>query len=314
MPGAVSKNVDMKSTNVEIASADKPGSIAIAACVRFTLVALCVTLSFCISTADEQTRAARVGYCASLAEIDAVKSAGFDYVELRTSEIAALSDADYEKLAQKLKQIALPVPVTYLFIPPDIKLTGPQANRVQQMGYVQRALDRVSKLGTSTVVLGSGLARRYPEGFSKEEAFRQLVEFCKWLGPEARKRGIAIAIEPLRKEESNIINSVAEGLELVKAVHDPNIQLNVDYYHPAMEREDPIIILKAKDYVRHVHTANPQGRVFPLKWEEYNYGPFYQALRKIGYDKEISIEASTKDLQQDAPQAIALVRRALASQ
>jgi sugar phosphate isomerase/epimerase len=285
--------------------------LSIAAFVRFVLVALLVTSSFCISTADERTHRARVGYCATLAEIDAVKSAGFDYVELRTSEIAALPEADYEKLAQKLKQLALPVPVTYLFIPADIKLTGPQANKDQQMEYVRKALDRVSKLGTSTVVLGSGPARRYPEGFAKQEAFRQLVEFCKWLGPEARKRGITIAIEPLRKEESNIINNLAEGLQLVKIVQDPNIQLNVDYYHLAMEREDPAMILKAKDYVRHVHTANPQGRVFPLQWEEYDYGPFYEALRSIGYDKEISIEASTKDFQHDAPEAIALIRRAL---
>jgi sugar phosphate isomerase/epimerase len=278
---------------------------------RLLLVTFLMVLSFSVSTAGRQTHAARVGYCASLAEIDAVKSAGFDYIELRTSEVAALSDAEFEKLADKLKRNELPVPVTYLFIPADLKLTGPQVNKDQQMDYVRRALDRVAKLGASTVVFGSGPARRYPEGFSREEAFRQLVDFCKRLGPEARKRGITIAIEPLRKEESNIINSLAEGLQLVKTVHDPNIQLNVDYYHLAMEKEDPAVILEAREYVRHVHTANPQGRVFPLKWEEYDYGPFYESLRKIGYDKEISIEAQSKDFQREAPQAIAFVRRAL---
>src|SRR5438128_2651242 len=126
--------------------------------VRFLLVTLLVALSFCTSTSGEPPRAARVGYCSSLAEIDAVKAAGFDYIELRTSEIAALSDADYEKLAEKLKRIELPVPVTYLFIPADIKLTGPQVNKDSEMDYVRKALNRVSKLGTSTVVFGSGAA------------------------------------------------------------------------------------------------------------------------------------------------------------
>jgi D-psicose/D-tagatose/L-ribulose 3-epimerase len=300
--------------NTEVAGRNEPGCVTVAVAVRFLLVTLVVLSSVCLSSAGKKPRAVRVGYCSSLAEIDAVKAAGFDYIELRTSEVAALSDADYEKLAEKLKQIDLPVPVTYLFIPADIKLTGPQANKDQQMDYVRRALDRVSKLGATTVVLGSGPARRYPEGFSKEEAFRQLVDFCKRLGPEARKRGITIAIEPLRKEESNIINNLAEGLTLVKAVRDPNIQLNVDYYHLAMEKEDPAIILEVRKYVRHVHTANPEGRVFPLKWDEYNYGPFYEALRKIGFDREISIEGSTKDFQHEAPQAIAFVRHALAAQ
>jgi sugar phosphate isomerase/epimerase len=264
-----------------------------------------------VSTAREQTRTVRIGYCAALAEIDAVKSAGFDYVELRTSEIAGLSEENYEKLAANLKRIGLPVSTTYMFIPATIKLTGPETDQALQMNYVRKALDRVSKLGARTVVLGSGTARQYPEGFSKPAAFRQLIDFCKRLGPEARARDITIAIEPLRKEESNIINSVAEGLELVQATQDPSIQLNVDFYHLEVERENPAIILEAKNYVRHVHIANPQGRVFPLKWQEYSYGPFFEALRKIGYNKEISVEGRTTDFEKEAPQAIAFLRRAL---
>jgi len=246
-----------------------------------------------------------------LSEIDAVKSAGFDYIELRTSEITALPDPDYQKLAERLKRMALPVPVTYLFIPPDIKLTGPSVDPARQKEYVQKALDRVSRLGATTIVLGSGPARTYPEGFSKDAAFQQLVDFCKWLGPQARQRGITIAIEPLRKQESNIINSLAEGLQLIKAAGDPNIQLNVDFYHLEMEKEDPAIIVQARDFVHHVHMANPQGRVFPLKWDEYNYGPFFAALREIGFDKEISVEARAEDFQKEAPQAIALLRQAM---
>jgi sugar phosphate isomerase/epimerase len=277
---------------------------------RLLFVALCAAVVSGISAPSSQSHPVRIGYCAQLSEIDATKAAGFDYVELRTSEVAALSQADFEKLADKLKRIALPVPDAYQFIPGNIKLTGPQADQALQHDYVQKALDRVSKLGARTVVLGSGTARQYPDGFSKEAALRQFAEFCKWLGPEARKRNITIAIEPLRKEESNLINTLAEGLQFVKSVGDPNIQLNVDYYHLEMEKEDPAVILQARDYVRHVHTANPQGRVFPLNWEEYNYAPFYSALRKIGYDKEVSIEARTDDFPREAPQAIAFLRRA----
>ena len=56
--------------------------------------------------------------------------------------------------------------------------------------------------------------------------------------------------------------------------------------------------------------ANPEGHVFPLKWEEFDYAPFFAALRQIGYDKRISVEASTKDLPADAPLAITLLHRA----
>ena len=70
-------------------------------------------------------------------------------------------------------------------------------------------------------------------------------------------------IEPLRSQESNIINSAAEGFELVKAINDPNFELLIDFYHLASEKEDPAIILRANEHIRHLHMANPQGRVFP---------------------------------------------------
>jgi D-psicose/D-tagatose/L-ribulose 3-epimerase len=262
--------------------------------------------------AAQKTRTVRIGYCGGISDIDAVRAAGFDYIELRTAEIANLSDADYDSLAERMKTNGFPVPTTYQFILGKMKITGPDINKVEQMAYFRKALDRVAKLGTRTVVVGSGTARQYPEGFSREEASRQLVDFFKRLAPEARARQIVIAIEPLRREESNIINSMSEGMQLIEAVNDPNIQLNLDFYHLEMEKEDPRIILKAANHIAHVHMANPNGRVFPLKWDEYNYPPFFENLRTIGYDKEISVEASTKDFPNEAPRAIAFLRNAMA--
>jgi sugar phosphate isomerase/epimerase len=80
---------------------------------------------------------------------------------------------------------------------------------------VHKALTRLSALGTEIVVFGSGAS------------------------------GITIAIEPLRKQETNI-NTAAEGLDLVAAIDDPNFQLMIDFYHLASEHEDPAIVLKAK--------------------------------------------------------------------
>lgn len=108
------------------------------------------------------------------------------------------------------------------------------------MAYVKEAFARLARLGTEIVVFGR-------------------------IAPEARAHGLTIAIEPLRRDETNIINSAAEGLELVTAIDDPNFQLMVDFYHLAIEREDPEIVVRARDHIRHLHMANPHGRVFPLR-------------------------------------------------
>ncbi len=261
--------------------------------------------------AAQQASKVLIGYCVGLKGLETAKTVGFDYVELGTTEIAALSDAEFEAALERVKQAGIPTPNANLFLPGSIRLTGPEpTDPEQQMAYVRKAFARLNRLGVKILCFGSGGARRVPEGFPKEDAFKQLVDFGKRIAPEARANGITVVIEPLRRQETNIINTAAEGLALVKAVNDPNFQLLVDFYHLASEKEDPKIILEARDHIRHLHMANPQGRVFPLKWEEFDYAPFFANLRQIGYAGGISIEASSKDIPAEGPQAITLLRRA----
>jgi D-psicose/D-tagatose/L-ribulose 3-epimerase len=276
---------------------------------RFIALGLAAVLAATHGAA--QSRPLQVGYCTPLANLEAAKAAGFDYVELGTSEIAGLSDADFEQAAARILQVGMPVPATNLFLPAAVKVTGPAIDVDRQLAYVRKAFARLARIGTTIVVFGSGGARLVPEGFPKDQAFQQLVEFGRRIAPEARARGITIAVEPLRPEETNIINSAAEGLALVNAIGDPNFQLMVDFYHLASVKEDPAIIVRARDHIRHLHMANPEGRVFPRASSEYDYAPFFAALRTIGYDKRISVEASTKDLKTEAPLAIALLRKAM---
>jgi D-psicose/D-tagatose/L-ribulose 3-epimerase len=258
-----------------------------------------------------QAQKVLVGYCVGLKGLELAKAAGFDYVELGVTEIAALADGEFDAAVERAAQVGIPTPNANLFLPGSMRLTGPEAvDPEQQMAYVKKAFARIARFGVKILCFGSGGARRVPDGFPKEEAFKQLVAFGKRIAPEARANGITVVIEPLRRQETNIINTTAEGLELVQAIGDPNFQLLIDFFHLASEKEDPEIVLRARDHIRHLHMANPQGRVFPLKWDEFDYAPFFKNLRDIGYSGRISIEASSKDVPAEAPQAIALLRKA----
>jgi D-psicose/D-tagatose/L-ribulose 3-epimerase len=279
--------------------------------LRSLVVAGCALALLSTSPAAQQAGKVLVGYCVGLKGLETAKAAGFDYVELGVSEIAALSDADFDAALERVKQVGIPTPNANLFLPGSIRLTGPQAtDPEEQMAYVRKAFARLNRLGVKILCFGSGGARRVPDGFPKEEAFQQLVAFGKRIAPEARANGITVVIEPLRRQETNIINTTAEGFELVKAVGDPNFELLIDFYHLASEKEDPAIILQVREHLRHLHMANPQGRVFPLEWDEFDYAPFFANLRKIGYAGRISVEASSPDIPTQGPRAIALLRRA----
>ena len=67
-----------------------------------------------------------IGYCVGLKGLEAAKAAGFDYVELGTTELTALSDADFEAAVAQAKAVGIPTPNANLFLPGTLKLTGPE--------------------------------------------------------------------------------------------------------------------------------------------------------------------------------------------
>jgi sugar phosphate isomerase/epimerase len=272
---------------------------------------LLLVLVPCLSFGQTPGRV-QVGVCLDADKFEGAQAVGFDYVEVNASRVAALSHEEFEQLAGRVAQLRIPVAAANIFIPAAIKLTGPEVDPTRQMAHVTATLGRLKRLGVKVVVLGSGGARRVPDGFSRDEAFRQLVDFCRRVAPVARENGITIAFETLRSQETNIINTVREALTLVRAVDRPEIKLVVDFYHLAEERESPDVVLEAGALVAHTHIANPQGRVYPLSAGEADYAPFFTNLCKIGYSGRMSIEASTKDFPADAPQSLALLRHELA--
>jgi D-psicose/D-tagatose/L-ribulose 3-epimerase len=280
------------------------------------LLALLLWLGY--AQAAALTHAARsparvqVGVCLDADKFEAAQAAGFDYVEINASKVASLSDGEFQGLVRRIGRLRIPVAAANVFIPATIKLTGPEIDKARQEAYVAASLARLRTLGVRVVVLGSGGARRVPDGFGRDEAFAQLVDFCRRLAPIARQNGVTMAVEPLRRQETNIINTAREGLALVKAVDRAEVQLLVDYYHLSEEGESADVLLEAGKRLVHAHIANPAGRVYPLALDESDYAPFFESLCKIGYAGRLSIEASTSDFAAEAPRSLAMLRKALA--
>ena len=272
-----------------------------------TLLAWC-TIILVVGLVGPAIADPAIGLCTG--DPAAAKAAGFDFAEVRVRELMKLSDEDFEKALERFHAAGLPVPAAHWFFPADLKVVGPTVRTNEIMDYTRKALARCEKLGIKFVIWGSGDSRRAPEGFSRETAFDQLIALAKLIAPEAQKYGITLVAEPLREAESNTINSLAEALRWVEAVNHPNFQLQVDLYHLTEQREDVIDIVRAGEHLRFVHVSNPRGRVFPLHAEEFDYQPFFAALRQIGYHGMISVEASSERPNEEGPQAVKFIRAA----
>ena len=249
-----------------------------------------------------------------LDDIDKLAAWGFDYAEPALAPIAALSDVDFASALQRAKASRIRVEATNMFLPAALKVAGPSVNQEEVRGYLRKALARAEALGVKVVVFGSGGARSFPEGFPKERAWLQVRDFLRECGDAIARNnfGMLIAIEELRKAESNILNTVAESLAMARAVDHPKVQLLADFFHIATENEDSSILLKAGKAIVHVHIANPNNRrVFPKEpSEDSRYGPFFENLRAIGYSGRISVEANTtvEAFESDARGSLAFLR------
>ncbi|HEV3276378.1 MAG TPA: sugar phosphate isomerase/epimerase family protein [Terriglobia bacterium] len=245
-----------------------------------------------LARARAATSRVQVGVCAAPGDLAKAESYGFDYLEPPAAALAAMSAADFQAFRARVLASRLRCTSLNSFVR-KLRVVGEGVRTEDVQEYLNVCLPRCQEVGGEIVVWGSAGSRNVPEGFPRERAWEQIKTFLRAAGDAAHPRRLVIAIEPLRRQESNIINTAAEALRLVREVHHPNVRMIVDYYHLRAENEDPEIIWTARREIVHFHFANPQGRRWPKSAsEDPEYARFFELVRKIHFRGGISIEGN----------------------
>ncbi|MCX6872489.1 MAG: sugar phosphate isomerase/epimerase [Verrucomicrobia bacterium] len=232
-----------------------------------------------------------LGICAGPDQAGKLKALGFDFIEGGVDGMLkpSVPDAGFAPLLATLKASELPIRSCNGYLPKEFRLTGPATRHAAALEYAVTACHRADALGIPYLVLGSGGARNVPAGFAIDKGKAQFIGFCQQLGDRIKDCQVTIVLEPLNKGESNILNSVAEGIAYVDAIRSPRIQLLADFYHMMKEGEGPASIRMAAARLRHCHLAELEGRQAPGTKGEDMRG-FFKALRDIGYAGGVSCE------------------------
>jgi sugar phosphate isomerase/epimerase len=96
-----------------------------------------------------------------------------------------------------------------------------------------------------------------PQGQSHEQSMTYLVEAIRDCAEIAAETGVRFALEPLNRYETDLIHTVAEGLDLIERVGADNFGLLLDTFH--MNIEEPHIeesIRTCGDRIFHFHVAD----------------------------------------------------------
>jgi sugar phosphate isomerase/epimerase len=229
------------------------------------------------------------GICTSWTNAAAVRAAGWDYVEDTVQSLLqpAVADEQWETPSPEL-----PVPAVNVLVPAALKIVGPEVDTERLRQHMQTVITRAAKVGVNTVVFGSGGARKIPDGFDRERASNQILDFARMSAGIAVEHQITIVLEPLNQGETNIVNTVAEAMRYVKAVDHPAFQCLVDSYHFWLEDEPLENLRRAMPFIKHVHLADKEGRVAPGLSGKADYRPFFRVLQQGNYAGNISFEGA----------------------
>ncbi len=239
---------------------------------------------------------------------------GYDYIELSVVDCMNLSDPDRRALARRLDDAGLHSEVINSLFPRELKTTGPDVNPQKVRDWYSKALELSKELGAENVVFGSPYSKSYPLGFDRKRAYEQLVELHIAMDAYAGKLGMNILVEPCHRYECNLINTFADGVALAKDINGSHTGVLFDYYHYSRNGESLDALRKqGQAYLKHVHFACPfhpgePERTFPLDRREWDYEPFVDCLKEIGYNNRMSIEAVCKDFDGQAEHSLKLIR------
>lgn len=147
---------------------------------------------------------------------------------------------------------------------------------------VQAHMSFASRFGAVVIV---GLLR------GAEGSLDLLVESlqeCARCDPKVR-----LALEPLNRYESRLVNTVAEALEIVDLVGTENLGLLFDTFHSNIEEPDIGEAARvAGERLFHVHLADSNR--WPPGHGHLDFRPVWDALRDVGYDGSLVLECFPK--------------------
>jgi D-psicose/D-tagatose/L-ribulose 3-epimerase len=226
-----------------------------------------------------------------------IKAMGYDMVEIPV-EYPELINAD--EVARGLKENDLGVIVCGAFGPGRDFTNDDSAIRQASHDYIDQCF-RLCQAWDAGFLAGPmysavGKARMVSADQRKREwelAVTNLNAVCG----RAQNAGLKIAIEPLNRFESDLVNTADDVKRLVKDINHPAAKILLDGFHMAIEERDleQAVLTAGQDLIHVQVSENYRGTpgTGQTPWHSLKSG-----LSKIKYNGAISIESFTPEVRE----------------
>ncbi|GAA4917810.1 D-psicose/D-tagatose/L-ribulose 3-epimerase [Stackebrandtia albiflava] len=223
-----------------------------------------------------------------------VRDWGFDVIEL---PVEAPGDWDPGRARRLLDDLGLAATVVLVMGRGRELTAAPRPIIESTQDYLCHVVDVAAELG-SPVIAGPaytsvGRTWRMTER-ERQDAYEQLRGALWPVVEYAGRAGIRVAVEPLNRYETSLVNTVAQGLEAIAGLPGEHCGLALDVYHMNIEETDiAAAVAAAGDAIAHVQVSG-NDRGAPGR-DHIDWPGFLGALDTAGYEGPLVIESFTAE-------------------
>src|SRR5512137_170059 len=152
-----------------------------------------------------------------------------------------------------------------LVAPAGLSIVSPDAAlRARTAAVMERMVELCQQMGGRYLVHGSPKQRSVPPGESKATALARAAEALARAARRAEACGVTYCIEPLAPRETDLVNTVAEAMALVRDIGSPALQTMIDCSAAGQAEAEPVAALIARwmpeGHIAHVQVNDPNRR------------------------------------------------------
>lgn len=180
-----------------------------------------------------------------------------------------------------------------LVAPKGLSITTPDdALRTRTVDVMRRLVALCAELGGDYLVHGSPAQRAPAPGQSQADALARAADCWARAGEAAGDAGVVYCIEPLSRDQTPIVNTVAEAAAIVRAAAVPALRTMLDTSSGALAESEPLPALIERWWptglLAHVQ-LNDRNRRAPGQGDDA-FAPILAALARAGHRGWIAVE------------------------
>jgi sugar phosphate isomerase/epimerase len=216
---------------------------------------------------------------------------GYDGVELALKNT---KEVNKQHLQRFLKETGLEISCIstgQVFADTGLMFTDPDPGKRAKVKEIFRGM--IDLAADYSQLVNIGRVRGHLGNDGREAAEERFIETVRELCDYAQPKGVSLILEPVNRYEINFINSVVEGVELIKKTGMSNMKLMPDVFH--MNIEDKTIggeLAKYIDHVKYIHFAD-SNRLAPGQGH-IDFNDIFYNLKKANFNGWISVEILPK--------------------